>query len=70
MTTPCQEDAMLQASYDWGGWMWVIIDIVAVVILGAAIIAGTIMWGKRPRDAETRRKSEEATRELYHHRYH
>ena len=60
---------MLQAGYDWGGWMWVIIDIVAVLILAAAMIYGGYMWRRRPQDSESLRKSDEATRELYHHRH-
>ena len=49
---------MIQAVYDWGGWMWVAIDIVGVAILGAAIA--------RPLDPAVKRASDQATRELYH----
>ena len=51
---------------DWGGWMWFVIDVIAVLILGAAMSYGAIMWRGRPRDPETRRKSDQATRDLYH----
>ena len=51
---------------DWGGWMWFIIDVIGVLILGGAIAYGASMWRRRPLDTETQRKSDEATRELYH----
>jgi hypothetical protein len=59
---------MPQAGYDWGAWMWVIIDIVAVVILGAAIAYGSLRWRKRSQDPAVKEASDRATRELYHHR--
>jgi hypothetical protein len=52
---------------DWGGWMWFVIDVVAVAILGGAIAYGAAMWHQRPRDPETERRSDQATRDLYHH---
>jgi len=51
---------------DWGGWMWFIIDVVAVAILGGAIAYGASMWRHRPRDRKTEQASDEATRKLYH----
>lgn len=57
-----QENAM-----DWGGWMWFVIDVVAVVILGGAIAYGASMWRHRSTDPEVQRRSDEATRDLYHH---
>ena len=57
-----QENAM-----DWGGWMWFVIDVVAVGILGGAMAYGIMMWRNRPTDPETQRRSDEKTRELYHH---
>ena len=50
---------------DWGGWMWFVIDVIGVTILGVAIAYGTSMWNRRPRDPESLRRTEEATRELY-----
>jgi hypothetical protein len=52
---------------DWGGWMWFVIDVLAVTVLGAAIAYGTTMWRRRPIDPEIERRSDEATRDLYHH---
>jgi hypothetical protein len=52
---------------DWGGWMWFVIDVLAVAVLGGAIAYGTSMWRHRSLDPEIQRKSDEATRELYHH---
>ena len=51
---------------DWGGWMWFAVDVVGVIILGAAIAYGNAMWSRRSRDPESLRRTEEATRELYH----
>jgi hypothetical protein len=58
---------MIQAVYDWGGWMWVVIDIVAVAILRPAIAYGSYRWSTRPLDPAVKQASDEATRELYHH---
>ena len=52
---------------DWGGWMWFVIDVLAVGILGGAMWYGTFQWRNRPRDPEIERRSDEATRNLYHH---
>ena len=60
---------MIQAVHDWGGWMWVIIDVLAVAILGAGMAYGGFMWRRRPQDPATTRASDDATRELYHHRH-
>ena len=46
-----------------GGYFFM--DVVAVLILGAALAYGTISWRKRPRDPATRAASDEATRRLY-----
>jgi len=56
-----------EAAMDWGGWMWFVIDVLAVAVLGGAIAYGTSMWRHRPTDPETQRKSDQATRDLYHH---
>jgi hypothetical protein len=52
---------------DVGGWLWFVIDVIAVLILGGAMLYGARMWRQRPRDAYTERASDEKTRELYHH---
>ncbi|HXJ01381.1 MAG TPA: hypothetical protein VNH44_09155 [Micropepsaceae bacterium] len=51
---------------DWSGWMWFIIDVLAVSVLGCAMVFGTQMWRHRPRDFATERTSNEATWRLYH----
>ena len=53
------------SAMDWGEWMWFVIDLVAVAILGGAIAYGSVMWRQRPQDPETQRRSDETTRELY-----
>jgi len=47
-----------------GGWMWVLIDVVAVVILAAALIYGIMIWRKR-RSRGTDIARERATENLY-----
>jgi hypothetical protein len=39
---------------DAGGWLWLAIDVGFVVILGAALVYGIVMWRNRP--ANTRNK--------------
>jgi len=55
------------SAWNAGWWLWVVIDIVAVVILAFAILYGTRMWRQRPQDPRIVRKSDEATQRLYHH---
>jgi hypothetical protein len=49
---------------DFGGPWWLVIDVVAVAILGAAIVYGVI-WSRTRRSAAEERESEAATKELY-----
>ena len=51
--------------WDYGGWMWLIIDLAALLVLGAALVYGTRKWAHRRRDPRTVKAQEEATRELY-----
>ena len=46
---------------DSGGWMWLIIDVVFVVLLAVGLLWGMLMWQSRRRNRET----EQATKELY-----
>jgi type II secretory pathway pseudopilin PulG len=46
---------------DQGGWLWLIIDVIFVAILGAALVWGTLMWRSRRQRAHT----EQATRDMY-----
>jgi hypothetical protein len=45
----------------------VVIDIFAVVLLAGAMVYGSAMWRRRPRDPATKPASDDATAELYHH---
>jgi hypothetical protein len=54
-----------------GGWhvgvyLMIAIDVVAVVILGAAIAYASRMWRDAPKDLATQEESDRATRRLYH----
>jgi hypothetical protein len=53
-------------SYDAGGGLWLVIDVVAVAILAAALIYGTMQWHRRRKNRITEQRRDEATRELYH----
>jgi len=52
--------------HDYGGWMWLIIDVVMVAILAAALIYGIGMWRQRRRDRITEQMRDDATDRLYH----
>jgi len=47
-----------------GGWMWVIINVGAVVLLGAGLAYGLSVWRKR-RSPEMNRFRDQKTRELH-----
>lgn len=49
----------------WNEGLWVVIDILAVAVLGLAIFHGTRMWRNRPRDPVLQKQSDEAARRLY-----
>jgi hypothetical protein len=48
-----------------GGWLWLVIDVLAVVILGSALFYASRTWRNRPRNPVVERESDEATRRLY-----
>lgn len=48
-----------------GGWLWLLINVLLVAVLGAGLIYGVMMWRRRRRDARTERMRDEATREAY-----
>jgi hypothetical protein len=52
--------------HDYGGWMWLVIDVVMVAALAAALFYGIGMWRKRYRDRTTQEVRDEATERLYH----
>ena len=54
------------AGWDVGVWLMIVIDVVAVIILGLAIAYGSRMWRMDPQDPVTLKKSDETTRRLYH----
>ena len=51
--------------HDYGGWMWLIIDVVMVAILAGALLYGITMWRHRYRDRATQQVRDEATERLY-----
>jgi hypothetical protein len=53
-------------AWNSGWWLWAVIDVAAVAVLALAILYGTHMWRKRPRDARTVEASDAATWRLYH----
>jgi flagellar basal body-associated protein FliL len=48
-----------------GGWLWLMIDVVFVVIFAAAMAYGLMAWRKRRNVGEERRRND-ATERLYH----
>jgi heme exporter protein D len=51
--------------HDYGGWMWLFIDVVLVAILAVALIYGTAMWRRRYRDPATQQARDDATRRAF-----
>jgi hypothetical protein len=51
---------------DYGGWMWLVIDVMLVAVLAGGLIYGIAMWRRRYRDPATREIRDEATERLYH----
>jgi hypothetical protein len=52
---------------DPSGWLWLILGVFGVGGLGVAIAYGSILWSRRRKDRATRKKQDEAVRELYRH---
>ena len=50
---------------DQSGWMWFLINVIAVTILGGAIIYGTMHWRRR-RSRALNQARDNATDRLYH----
>jgi hypothetical protein len=61
-TTEPREEAIM---HDYGGWMWLVIDVAMVAVLAAALLYGIGMWRKRYRDRTTQEVRDEATERLY-----
>jgi uncharacterized protein YbjT (DUF2867 family) len=51
-----------------GAWLFVVIDIIAVLILAAAMLYGSYLARRAPQGSAVKRAAEEATRKLYHPR--
>jgi hypothetical protein len=51
---------------EFGGILWLVIDVLFVVVLGGAIIYAIYQWRRRPRNAATRDVAEDAVRKEYH----
>jgi hypothetical protein len=51
---------------DYGGWMWLAIDVAMVAILAVALFYGVGMWRRRYRNRATQEVRDEATERLYH----
>ena len=47
-----------------GGWMWMIVDVGAVLVLGLALMFGVMAWRKR-RSRAMNRVRDRKTEELY-----
>ena len=51
---------------DYGGWMWLLIDVIFLGVLAAGLVYGIGMWRNRHRDPATKEVRDEATERLYH----
>lgn len=47
------------------GWLWLLIDVALVALLGAAMIYGIMRWRHRRRDPAMERARDDATRGVY-----
>ena len=52
-------------TWDFSGWLWMIITVVTFLVLAGALLYGGRMWTQRRRDPATVRAQEKAVRELY-----
>jgi hypothetical protein len=50
---------------DAGGWMWILIDVGFVAVLGAALIYGIMQWRNRTKSPATQERRDQATRRLF-----
>jgi len=48
-----------------GGWLWLVIDVVMVALLGAALIYGIVKWRQRRRDLARQQLRDRETRKMY-----
>ena len=47
------------------GWLWLIIDVGLVALLGAAMIYGIVKWRQQRHDPAAERRRDDVTRRLY-----
>ena len=52
---------------DASGWLWFVIDVIFVIILGGALIYGTFMWRRLSRNPTVNRTRDEVTKEDLRH---
>ena len=50
---------------DAGGWLWLIIDVGLVALLGVGLAYGMLTWRKRRKDPMSERVRDEATHRAY-----
>jgi hypothetical protein len=50
---------------DAGGWMWILVDVAFVAILGAALIYGIVQWRNRSKSPAVQARRDQATRDLF-----
>lgn len=55
-------------SYEIGGWLWLVIDVVFVAALGGALIYGMVMWRKWRQHPVAAEERDRATRDAYRQR--
>lgn len=49
----------------FGGWLWVFIDVVLVLGLAGALIYATLMWRRWKRHPQQVKERDQATRKAY-----
>ncbi len=53
----------MEALFNTGGYLWLVINVGLVVVLGLALAYAVMAWRRRPARAET--EGERKTREIY-----
>jgi hypothetical protein len=66
--TPISRERRITAPMsELSGWLWIVIDVVAVAALGIALAYGSIFWSRKRMSAETRKRQAGTVRENYRH---
>ena len=50
---------------DAGGWLWLLIDVVGVVVLAGALVYAMMLWRRRRKNHAFRQHQNEVVRENY-----